>query len=65
MTLLSKHKLISVAPCLGILPAFLVCLSIIAGLALRPAFAGGEIPFGQGLLWQLEKEDAPTSYLFG
>ena len=49
-----------------ILPVF-VCLFLLSaaiGLS-RPAEAQSELPFGHGLLWQLEKEGAPTSYVFG
>ena len=49
-----------------ILPVF-VCLFLLSaaiGLS-RPAEAESELPFGHGLLWQLEKEGAPTSYVFG
>lgn len=49
-----------------ILPVFL-CLFVLSaaiGFA-RQVEAETELPFGQGLLWQLEKEGAPTSYVFG
>ena len=31
----------------------------------RAAFAGGEMPYGQGLLWKVERDGLAPSYLFG
>ena len=31
----------------------------------RAAFAGGELAYGQGLLWKIERSDLAPSYLFG
>jgi hypothetical protein len=31
----------------------------------RPALAAGELPYGQGLLWKIERGGAVPSYLFG
>jgi len=31
----------------------------------RTAFAGGELAYGQGLLWKIERNDLAPSYLFG
>lgn len=42
-------------------------LAVVAAalLWLTPAAAAEDIPFSQGLLWQLQKDDAPASYLLG
>ncbi len=46
---------------------FTAPLAVLAAalLWLAPAAAAENIPFSQGLLWQLQKDDAPASYLLG
>ncbi|WP_193368644.1 TraB/GumN family protein [Pelagibius marinus] len=46
---------------------FTAPLAVLAAafLWLTPAAAAENIPFSQGLLWQLQKDDAPASYLLG
>lgn len=49
-----------------VLPVFICLFLFVAAIGFsRPLGAEGDFPFSQGLLWQLEKEGAPTSYVFG
>lgn len=44
----------------------LAALVVLLGVAaLRPATAGEERPYGQGLLWRVEKPGEPASYVYG
>lgn len=48
------------------LPRLAGCaLALLVILAGRPALPAQDIPYGQGLLWRIERPDSAPSYLFG
>lgn len=53
---LSAARLLRLALALGL-------LVVLAGL--RPALAGADMPYGQGLLWRIERPGVAPSHLFG
>lgn len=69
-------RLRSTAPA-GVVGAWLLSVTFLAGCAAAPqepacnlagigrGEAGAEVPFGQGVLWRVERPDAPPSHVFG
>ena len=49
---------------LGIATLTVVLAILLLGLG-RPALANADMPYGQGLLWQIDRDGAAPSYLFG
>ena len=50
---------------LRILPALLLSFSLALAAALPSASAGQEVRFGQGILWQVQKDGGPVSFVLG
>ena len=63
LAMTSLDRLLRLSPTLCRLAvALMLCASLGSGLT---AASAGDMPYGKGMLWKIEKAGAPTSYLLG
>src|SRR3546814_9385847 len=55
----------SLQPLLRRVPRGLFAAALLALTALLPAAQAGDMPYGQGLLWRVERDGGPASYVLG
>src|SRR3546814_4316776 len=55
----------SLQPLLRRVPRGLFAAALLALTALLPAAQAGDMPYGQGLLWRVERDSGPASYVLG